>query len=134
MVKILFDLHYNPKDFSRTVPVVIPCSYQRQYITFGEPIERLEDTLPQYMPLIIECTKLRDQSLERQHMAGEDKYLLQYVHQIKEFVQHTLLQKDGFIDRNLNSGSKRLKAAIANGARTALESMHSGPIIEELEE
>ncbi|KAI8895433.1 hypothetical protein BC833DRAFT_518701, partial [Globomyces pollinis-pini] len=32
MVKILFNFPYNPKDFTKTIPIIMPISYQKQYL------------------------------------------------------------------------------------------------------
>ncbi|KAJ3353406.1 hypothetical protein HDU91_005893 [Kappamyces sp. JEL0680] len=136
MVKTLFDVPYNPNDFSYTFPVVVPVSYQRQYMVVGEPRKQYEQTLPSYLPLVKECTKMRDDALALQTDAGDSRYLLGSLHRIGVAFGNVFLQNDGIIVKSARRVRKSAGQALVYSAKRVLQSLQETPgvTITELEE
>lgn len=138
MVQPLFDVPIST-DFAYTIPVIIPVSYQRQYLLFGSEItwNQIEGgDLPIYMPMVESCTKLRDECLELQSSSGESKYLLRGVHRISRAISNTFLQKDGILMRNGRKAMDVFTVLMLKCTHKVLESLkqQSPSRIEELSE
>ncbi len=136
MIKNLFDVPYNPLDFSQTFPVIVPVSYQRQFVVISEPKAEFERTLPTYLPLLRECTKVRDDALELQKDAGESKYLLGSLHKVFKTLGGRFLQQDGFVLKTAEQVRQKAGNLVMLGAKKVLSSMRETPgvVITEIEE
>ncbi|KAJ3251855.1 hypothetical protein HK103_002032 [Boothiomyces macroporosus] len=132
MVKVLFNVPVNPQDMQKTVPIIMPVSYQRQYIHFGKPISSKDLGRPVYLPLIVGCTNSRDGALERQKREGEARYLLQTLHKGVVLIQGYFLRDDGFIVQTGKAGQRAIKQTAVSGAKQVLQYFQEGPKIEQI--
>jgi hypothetical protein len=133
MVKTLCDLPYNPRDFSQTVPIVIPTSYQRQFVVYGEPLtasELLEENLT---PLLVSMKVCRDNGLEEQKAAGDSRYLLTNIHNTLSKVQVRFLHENGAVYRVGLRASRSTKEFLINSTQNLLDNLKSTPVIHEIE-
>ncbi|KAJ3269925.1 hypothetical protein HDV01_000812 [Terramyces sp. JEL0728] len=132
MVKVLFNVPVNPQDMQKTVPVVMPVSYQRQYIHFGSPIRAKDLSRPVYMPLIVACTSTRDDALDHRKREGDSRYLLQTIHKGVVFVQSYFLRDNGIIMQTSRASQRVVKQTVVTGAKQVLEYFQDGPKIEQI--
>ncbi|KAJ3317748.1 Transmembrane protein 68 [Boothiomyces sp. JEL0866] len=132
MVKVLFNIPVNPQDMQKTVPIIMPISYQRQYIHFGNPVTSKDLSRPIYLPLVVGCTNSRDDALEHQKREGEARYLLQTIHKGVVLIQTYFLRDDGIIMQTSKAGQRVIKQTAVTGAKQVLQYFQDGPKIEQI--
>ncbi|KAI8929685.1 hypothetical protein BC831DRAFT_442624 [Entophlyctis helioformis] len=75
MFKTLYDLHWNPANPTHSLPLVIPVSYQRQYINFCEPLllrEAMDDDY--FIGHMLEETMIK--TIQRRAADGDKSILM----------------------------------------------------------
>lgn len=85
---------YNPKDTSKTLTIAIPVSYERQYITFGEPRKKSS-----FSKLEADTKCLVASNMSRRACHGEGRYLLKDVGKALNIISSHLKKKGGYLDQ-----------------------------------
>ena len=118
-----------------TLPILIPSSYQRQYLSIQKQTQYSGLGLPVYLDMVKDVTRNVEKSKTVQSLDSR-RYLLLFLHKINVKFQERFLQRDGVVVRGVDKvaqvARKGVTGVIKMGIRRFSET--PGPTIEELEE
>jgi hypothetical protein len=115
-----------------TLPILIPSSYQRQYLTLQKQT-KYSLKVPIYLELVQDVTRMVEMSKHVQSL-DQKRYLLVALYKLNCKFKEIFFQKDGILVKWSEGLIRGVKSIVGGGIKMGLKRFTSGPIIEELEE